>query len=84
MALTSQGSRIQAPSPEEVLTGYLSPISPLGTTAQRDTTRAAAHQASRRMIARGDRPAHRVTTAQDGRWRVDTLPWVRVNRDRAS
>ena len=38
--------------------------------------RAAAHQASRRMIARGDWPPYRVTTAQDGRWRVDTLPWV--------
>jgi hypothetical protein len=40
--------------------------------------RAAAHQASRRMIARGDRPLYRVMTAQDGRWRVDTLPWVSV------
>ena len=28
------------------------------------------------MVARGDRPAYRVTTAEDGRWRVDTLPWV--------
>lgn len=28
------------------------------------------------MIARGDRPAYRVTAAEDGRWRVDTLPWV--------
>jgi hypothetical protein len=37
--------------------------------------RAAAHQASRRMIARGDRPAYRVTTALDGRW-VDARPWV--------
>ena len=40
--------------------------------------RAAAHQASRRMIARGDRPAYRVTTAQDGRWTVDAMPWVSV------
>jgi hypothetical protein len=40
--------------------------------------REAAHQASRRMIARGDRPAYRVTAAEDGRWRVDTLPWVPV------
>ena len=40
--------------------------------------RAAAHQASRRMIARGDRPAYRITAAEDGRWRVDTLPWVSV------
>lgn len=38
--------------------------------------RAAAHQSSRRMIARGDRPAYRVTAAEDGRWRVDSLPWV--------
>ena len=30
------------------------------------------------MIARGDRPAYRVTTAQDGRWLVDALPWVTV------
>jgi hypothetical protein len=30
------------------------------------------------MIARGDRPAYRVTTAEDGRWRVETLPWVPV------
>jgi hypothetical protein len=30
------------------------------------------------MIARGDRPAYRVTTAQDGRWRVDAMPWVTV------
>ena len=29
-------------------------------------------------VARGDRPAYRVTTAEDGRWRVDTLPWVPV------
>ena len=28
------------------------------------------------MIARGDRPAYRVTTAEDGRWRVDELRWV--------
>jgi hypothetical protein len=40
--------------------------------------RAAAHQASRRMIARGDRPAYRLRADQDGRWRVDTLPWVSV------
>lgn len=30
------------------------------------------------MIARGDRPAYRVTAAEDGSWRVDTLPWVPV------
>jgi hypothetical protein len=28
------------------------------------------------MIARGDRPAYRVTTALDGRWVVDARPWV--------
>ena len=39
---------------------------------------AAALQASRRMIARGERPAYRLTTAQDGRWRVDALPWLSV------
>jgi hypothetical protein len=37
---------------------------------------AAALQASRRMIVRGDRPAYRITTTQDGRWLVDALPWV--------
>lgn len=30
------------------------------------------------MIARGDRPAYRLTAAEDGRWRVDTLPWMPV------
>ena len=30
------------------------------------------------MIARGDRPAYRVTTDEDGRWGVATLPWVSV------
>jgi hypothetical protein len=30
------------------------------------------------MIARGDRPAYRITTTEDGRWRVDELPWVPV------
>jgi hypothetical protein len=40
--------------------------------------KAAAFQASRRMIARGDRPAYRVT-AEDGRWHVDTLPWVPIS-----
>jgi hypothetical protein len=34
------------------------------------------------MIARGDRPEYRVATAQDGRWRVDTLPWVPVTATR--
>jgi hypothetical protein len=28
------------------------------------------------MIARGDRPGYRVSTAQDGRWQVDALPWL--------
>jgi hypothetical protein len=37
--------------------------------------REAAHQASRRMIARGDRPTFRVTADEDGRWRLDALPW---------
>jgi hypothetical protein len=35
-------------------------------------------QAGRRMIARGERPAYRLTTAVDGRWRVDALPCVSV------
>ena len=30
------------------------------------------------MIARGDRPAYRLTTAQDGSWRTDALPWLSV------
>jgi hypothetical protein len=36
-------------------------------------------QASRRMIARGDRPGYRITPAQDGRWHVDALPWLPVS-----
>jgi hypothetical protein len=40
--------------------------------------RAAAHQAARRMIARGERPGYRVRTAQDGRCAVDALPWLSV------
>ena len=40
--------------------------------------REAAHQASRRMIARGDRPAYRVTADEDGRWQVYGMPWVSV------
>lgn len=35
------------------------------------------------MIARGDRPAYRLTGTADGRWRVDTLPWVSVNAHEA-
>ena len=30
------------------------------------------------MIARGERPAYRLIYAEDGRWRVDALPWVSV------
>ena len=33
------------------------------------------------MIVRGERPAYRITTAQDGRWRVDALPWVSVTAE---
>ena len=31
------------------------------------------------MIARGDRPGYRISTAQDGRWYVDALPWLAVS-----
>jgi hypothetical protein len=39
--------------------------------------RAAALQAGRQMIARGERPMYRLR-AEDGRWAVDALPWVTV------
>ena len=40
--------------------------------------RDAALAAGRRMIARGERPLHRLRPARDGRWRVDAMPWVTV------
>lgn len=40
---------------------------------------AAAIQAGRRMVARGDRPTYRIKTARDGQWTVDTLPWLPLN-----
>jgi len=39
--------------------------------------RAAALQAARRMIARGERPMYRLR-AQDGRWTVDAMSWLTV------
>ncbi|MBA2756897.1 MAG: hypothetical protein H0U37_05590 [Chloroflexi bacterium] len=36
--------------------------------------RAAAIQASRRMIARGERPGYRLRPVQDGSWEVEGLP----------
>jgi hypothetical protein len=39
--------------------------------------RAAALQAGRQMIARGERPLYRLR-AQDGGWTVEGLPWVTV------
>jgi hypothetical protein len=39
--------------------------------------RAAALQAGRQMIARGQRPPYRVR-AQDGRWTVDAMAWLSV------
>jgi hypothetical protein len=39
---------------------------------------ASALQASRRMVARGDRPAYRLRMAQDGRWTVTEAPWLDV------
>jgi len=39
-----------------------------------DRKRAAAFQASRRMIARGERPGYRLRAAQDGLWAIDGLP----------
>ena len=42
---------------------------------------AAALQAARRMIARGERPGYRIRPAQDGSWTVDGLPGVRVAGD---
>ena len=51
-----------------------------GVMARRGLSEAArqvaALQAGRRMIARGDRPAYRIRTAQDCRWRVDAMPWL--------
>jgi hypothetical protein len=41
------------------------------------TKEAAALQAGRRMIARGDRPVYRVRS-KDGGWSVDALPWLSV------
>ena len=37
---------------------------------------ASALQASKRMIARGERPAYRLRKAQDGRWTVSECPWL--------
>ena len=39
---------------------------------------AATLQASRKMIARGDRPGFRVVEI-DGRWVVDELPWMVIS-----
>jgi hypothetical protein len=39
---------------------------------------ASALQASRRMVARGERPAYRLRVAQDGRWTVSECPWLRI------
>ena len=40
--------------------------------------RQSAIQASRRMIARGERPTYRLWETEEGRWRVDALPWLSV------
>lgn len=37
---------------------------------------AAAIQAARRMIARGERPGYRLLPAQDGGWTVEGIPGV--------
>ncbi len=42
------------------------------------TKHAAALQAARRMIARGERPGYRLRAGQDRSWTVDGLPWVTV------
>ena len=42
---------------------------------------AAALQAARRMIARGERPGYRLRAAQDGSWAVDGHPRVTVTAD---
>jgi hypothetical protein len=47
-----------------------------------DRQQHAAMAAGRRMIARGDRPGYRVSTAQDGRWQVEALPWLSVTAKR--
>lgn len=39
---------------------------------------AAALQACRRMVSRGDRPLFRLQAAQDGSWAVDGCPWLVV------
>jgi hypothetical protein len=39
---------------------------------------AAALQAARRMIARGERPMFRLVPSEPG-WAIDALPWVRAS-----
>jgi hypothetical protein len=62
------------------VTGYLTSLIPDQTCGEARifevARQAAALQAGRRMIARGDRPAYRVTTAQVGSWTVDALSWL--------
>ena len=50
----------------------------MARSVSEERKRAAALQASRQMIARGERPMYRLR-AQDGRWAVDALPWVTVS-----
>jgi hypothetical protein len=40
---------------------------------------ASALQASRRMVARGERPAYRLRMVQDGRWTVSEAPWLSLD-----
>jgi hypothetical protein len=46
--------------------------------ASEASRQAAALQAGRRSIARGERPLYRVRTAQDGSWSVEGCPWLSV------
>jgi hypothetical protein len=52
----------------------------MGRRASEDKQRQATEQASRRMIARGERPAYRLRMAQDGRWTLSEAPWLGVAR----
>jgi hypothetical protein len=44
-----------------------------------DRKQAAALQAARRMVSRGDRPLYRLRAGQDGRWTVEGCPWLSVS-----
>jgi len=55
---------------------YLAPMTRRGIPP--DRRRAAAHRASRRMIARGDRPTYHVTFARSGSRTVVEFEWLHL------